>query len=160
MRVLLQRIERHLNDTGVLPTRFGRDAVGDPRLVADIKNGRVPRPETTARILAFIDANRPPPPTPACAALLAALRSKALARFAADMRSQPWRCGPLVGELHRGTLLFAGGGTDANVDRLVANISEHEFALPGLLVADIAVGDLVEDPKGTKIEIEALTLDV
>lgn len=56
MRALLQRIERHLRASGVKPTRFGRDAVGDPRLIGDIKNGREPRPETAARILAFIDA--------------------------------------------------------------------------------------------------------
>ncbi len=56
MRGLLQRIERHLRSSGVKPTRFGRDAIGDPRLVGDMKNGRELRPETTARILAFIDA--------------------------------------------------------------------------------------------------------
>lgn len=160
MRVLLQRIERHLSDTGVLPTRFGRDAVGDPRLVGDLKNGREPRPETTARILAFIDASRPPPPTAACAALLAALRSKAGARFAIEVRSLRWRSGELAGERHRLNLRFAGSAMRESVDRLVADLSEHEFALPGLLVADIAVGDLVESDTGTNVAIEALTLEV
>lgn len=51
---LLQRIERHLRRTGVPPTRFGREAIGDPRLVGDLKNGREPRPATAARVLAFI----------------------------------------------------------------------------------------------------------
>lgn len=55
MRALLQTIERHLRTSGVPPTRFGRDAVGDPRLIGDLRNGREPRPETAARILAFID---------------------------------------------------------------------------------------------------------
>lgn len=55
MRALLQTIERHLRSSGVPPTRFGRDAVGDPRLIGDLRNGREARPETAARILAFID---------------------------------------------------------------------------------------------------------
>lgn len=160
MRVLLQRIERHLSDTGVMPTRFGRDAVGDPRLVGDLKNGREPRPETTARILAYIDASRPPPPTAACAVLLAALGSKAGARFAVDARSLPWRCAELAGERHRLTLRFTGCSTRESVDRLVEGIGEHEFALPDLLVADIAVGDLIENDTGTSVLLEALTLEV
>lgn len=159
MRVLLQRIERHLSDTGVMPTRFGREAVGDPRLVGDLKNGREPRPETAARILAFIEATRPAPPTAACAALLAALRLKAGARFAADARSLPWRCAELAGERHRLTLRFTGDRTGESVDRLVGGIADHEFALPGLLVADISVGDLVEHDKGISVALEALTLE-
>lgn len=55
MRALLPTIERHLRISGVAPTRFGREAVGDPRLIGDLKNGREARPETAARILAFID---------------------------------------------------------------------------------------------------------
>lgn len=55
MRALLQTIERHLRTSGVSPTRFGRDAIGDPRLIGDLRNGREARPETAARILAFID---------------------------------------------------------------------------------------------------------
>lgn len=55
MRALLQTIERHLRRSGVSPTRFGRDAVGDPRLIGDLRNGREARPETAARIFAFID---------------------------------------------------------------------------------------------------------
>lgn len=160
MRNLLQKIERHLSDTGVMPTRFGRDAVGDPRLIADIKNGREPRPETTARILAFIDASRPAPPTAACEALLAALGSIAGRRFAADARSRPWYCAGLAGEWHRLTLRFKGCSTRENVDRLVRQVGEHEFALPGLLVADISVGDLVEDDMGTSVALEALTLEI
>lgn len=56
MQTLLREIERHLRHTGVHGTRFGRDAVGDPRLVGDLRNGREPRPAMTARILAFIAA--------------------------------------------------------------------------------------------------------
>jgi hypothetical protein len=36
------------------PTRFGRQAVGDPRLVSDLQNGRTLRPSTEAKVAAFI----------------------------------------------------------------------------------------------------------
>ena len=52
---LLTRIERHLRVSGVSATRFGRDAVGDPRFVLDLRNGRVPRGATVARVEAHID---------------------------------------------------------------------------------------------------------
>lgn len=57
MKPLLKTIERHLKLTGSTPTRFGRESVGDPRFVADLKNGREPRPVTAERIRAFIDAH-------------------------------------------------------------------------------------------------------
>lgn len=40
---------------GVAPSRFGRDAVGDPSLVADLAGGRQPRAATRAAILAHVD---------------------------------------------------------------------------------------------------------
>lgn len=61
MPSLLHRIRRHLRQTGGTPTRFGRDAVGDPRLVGDLINGREPRPVTAARVIAFIDSREEPP---------------------------------------------------------------------------------------------------
>ena len=51
---LLRAIERHLAATGLSETRFGREAVGDPRLVADLRRGRQPRRETLARIEAAL----------------------------------------------------------------------------------------------------------
>ena len=54
---LLRRIERHLSATGMPPTRFGRDAVGDPRFVFDLRAGREPRPETTRRVLTWLDGS-------------------------------------------------------------------------------------------------------
>jgi hypothetical protein len=52
---LLGRIERHLRRSGTPPTRFGRDALGDPRLVFDLRRGREPRPRVAARISAYLD---------------------------------------------------------------------------------------------------------
>jgi hypothetical protein len=51
---LLSMIERHLRNSGVAPTRFGRDAVNDPRFVLDLRNGREPRPSTAERVSAYI----------------------------------------------------------------------------------------------------------
>jgi len=58
--VLLQNLlsghKRHLRNSGTPPTRFGRDAVGDPRFVLDLRNGREPRARTTQRVSAYIAA--------------------------------------------------------------------------------------------------------
>jgi hypothetical protein len=53
---LLITIEKHLRETGTPPTRFGRDAVRDPRFVLDLRNGREPRPRTIARVAAHLRA--------------------------------------------------------------------------------------------------------
>ena len=37
---LLDRIERHLKESHMSATRFGRRAVGDPRFVLDLRAGR------------------------------------------------------------------------------------------------------------------------
>lgn len=37
---ILRRIELFLRHTGMAPTRFGREAVRDPRLVHDLREGR------------------------------------------------------------------------------------------------------------------------
>ena len=52
---LMRRIERFLKQEHMAPTRFGREAVGDPRLISDIKNGRELRDATIARIQAWLD---------------------------------------------------------------------------------------------------------
>jgi len=51
---LLRRIERHLRRSGISATRFGRDAINDPRLVHDLRKGREPRPITARRIASHI----------------------------------------------------------------------------------------------------------
>lgn len=37
---LLTEIERYLRRSGMSPTRFGREAASDPRLVFDLRRGR------------------------------------------------------------------------------------------------------------------------
>jgi 2,4-dienoyl-CoA reductase-like NADH-dependent reductase (Old Yellow Enzyme family) len=53
---VLRRIERYLRRTNTPATRFGREAVRDPRLVLDLRNGRELRSHTAARISAYLDA--------------------------------------------------------------------------------------------------------
>jgi hypothetical protein len=52
--MLLRQIERFLRQTDMLWTKFGRPAAQAPRFVADLRNGRVPRPGTAARIEEFM----------------------------------------------------------------------------------------------------------
>jgi hypothetical protein len=53
---LLREVEKFLRHSDTAPTRFGRDAVGDPRFVFDLRNGRDPRPQTIARVRAYLEA--------------------------------------------------------------------------------------------------------
>lgn len=50
-----QRIESFLRTHAIPPTRFGRDAVGDPRLVRDLRAGREPRPPLVERVEHFMN---------------------------------------------------------------------------------------------------------
>jgi hypothetical protein len=51
-----RRIELYLRRTQTAATRFGRDAVGDPRFVLDLRKGRELRETTEKRVHAWLDA--------------------------------------------------------------------------------------------------------
>jgi hypothetical protein len=55
---LLFEIDRFLRRTAMPATKFGRLAVQDPRLVHDLRRGRQPGRRMTARVQAFIAAQR------------------------------------------------------------------------------------------------------
>lgn len=55
---LLREVEKFLRVSQTAPTRFGRDAVGDPRFVFDLRRGREPRPDTIARVRAFLESSQ------------------------------------------------------------------------------------------------------
>lgn len=57
--MLLERIERHIKIKRIPPSRFGRDAVGDPRLVFQMREGREPRRATVRRLIDYLDDNEP-----------------------------------------------------------------------------------------------------
>jgi hypothetical protein len=48
-------VSKHLRDTGTPPTRFGREAAGDPRLYGDLRRGRTVGPRLAARVIAYIE---------------------------------------------------------------------------------------------------------
>ena len=53
---LLERIEKHLKVHHISATRFGRRAVGDPRFVLDLRQGRRPRRRTIERLEAYLQS--------------------------------------------------------------------------------------------------------
>ncbi|GAB5349959.1 hypothetical protein [Alteriqipengyuania sp. 357] len=52
--MLIRRIEKFLRETDMPATRFGRLAAQDPRFVLDLRNGRMPRSGTEARVDGFM----------------------------------------------------------------------------------------------------------
>ncbi len=56
-----RRVERFLRDNQMPPTKFGRLAAHDPRLVLDMRMGREVRPETAQRLADFMDNYTPLP---------------------------------------------------------------------------------------------------
>ncbi len=52
---LRRRMEQFLKRTRTSPTRLGLEVTGDPRLVFQIRKGRVPRPLMEAKILAYME---------------------------------------------------------------------------------------------------------
>lgn len=54
--MLLMHVEKHLRRTGIPPTRFGREAVRDPRFVDDLRRGRTVGDRLAARVIAYIAA--------------------------------------------------------------------------------------------------------
>ncbi|PHP19505.1 hypothetical protein N6H05_00440 [Sphingobium sp. WTD-1] len=56
--MLLRTIEKFLRDHQIAPTRFGRDAVRDPRLVFDLRMGRDPGDRVKRRIEHFMNEYR------------------------------------------------------------------------------------------------------
>ncbi|MBS1021907.1 hypothetical protein JK207_07660 [Gluconobacter cerinus] len=62
---VLPFVEALLAREDITPTAFGRLAIGDPRLVPDLRNGRELRRLTRERVFSFITnfASSPCPPT-------------------------------------------------------------------------------------------------
>ena len=53
--MILERIDRYLRRSKTSPSRLGREAVGDPNFVMNLRDGRQPRQATLDRVLAFIE---------------------------------------------------------------------------------------------------------
>ncbi|HKX78240.1 MAG TPA: hypothetical protein VJM34_06965 [Novosphingobium sp.] len=62
---LLQTIANACREHGMAISKFGRLAVGDPRFVIDLRNGRAPRPSTLEQVKTFLaNMERPKPRVP------------------------------------------------------------------------------------------------
>ena len=55
---LLHDVEKFLKVSNTPATRFGREAMGDPRFVFDLRNGREPGVRTVKRVRAFLEIVR------------------------------------------------------------------------------------------------------
>ncbi|MGI8932012.1 MAG: hypothetical protein ACR2FK_06520 [Sphingomicrobium sp.] len=53
---LLRDVEKFLKYSDTPAARFGREAMGDPRFVFDLRRGREPRARTVERVRAFLEA--------------------------------------------------------------------------------------------------------
>ncbi len=58
MGYILREVENFLRSAKIPPARFGREAMGDPRFVFDLRNGREPRPRTIAKVRKFLEAGQ------------------------------------------------------------------------------------------------------
>ncbi len=54
--MLIRTIEKFLRQTDMPATKFGRLATRDPRFVEDLRNGRIPREGTEARVTRFMQS--------------------------------------------------------------------------------------------------------
>ncbi len=52
--MLIRKVEKFMRDHDLPATKFGRLAARDPRFVLDLRMGRIPRPQTEARILRWM----------------------------------------------------------------------------------------------------------
>jgi hypothetical protein len=53
--MLLTLVEAYLGRTGMPPTKFGRAAASDPRLVHDLRRGRTVGDRLRRRVIAYIE---------------------------------------------------------------------------------------------------------
>jgi tRNA-dihydrouridine synthase len=51
---LFRAIELLLEQQGMSASRIGREAIGDPGLVRDLRRGRELRPQTRARLVSYL----------------------------------------------------------------------------------------------------------
>ncbi|MGH6783265.1 MAG: hypothetical protein ACREBP_01430 [Sphingomicrobium sp.] len=102
--------------------------------------------------------------SPAAAALYRALVARAqLPRdqvLLTAIRTVDWQSLTLSGERHEIGLKLTGPGSDAAATTLCDGLDDAEFAIPGLIVADIGLAGPPRPAAGGSIEIslEALTI--
>jgi hypothetical protein len=53
--MLLTQVETYLRRTGMPPTKFGREAVRDPRFVHDLRRGRTVGDRLLRQVISYIE---------------------------------------------------------------------------------------------------------
>jgi hypothetical protein len=53
---LLRDVERFLKAGKLSAARFGREVMGDPRFVFDLRQGREPKPQTVEKVKAYLES--------------------------------------------------------------------------------------------------------
>lgn len=91
----------------------------------------------------------------ALAALLRALKPELGEFRIEEAESTAWASATFAGGRHVATLELAGADGACRAATVADGIAEREFALPGLLVADIAAARM----SGASLTIEALILE-
>lgn len=153
---LLSDIDRYLHRTGVSETTFGRRAVNDPRLIRDLRRGRVPGPRVCARVEAIVagaTAN-------AHAFERAVVRSAGQAGVTLSVerhRAVAWHSATFSGDRHE---LVVGATAEGGVADWAARLPTMELVIPSYLLADLRVplceriGDIM------RVRIEGLTVAI
>lgn len=104
------------------------------------------------------------PMSAAASGLLRALLGRARAGrdriLLTELRSADWQSLTLTGERHEISLRIRPPDAEDLVRRLIDGLEEAEFAIPGQIVADIAMaGETERSPDGSiALTIEALTV--
>ena len=77
-----------------------------------------------------------------------------------EFRSVEWQSLTFVGERHQVAFRLVGPNADEALHRLASGLAEAEWAIPGHIVADIAVAGppRYEDGGAITVDLEALTI--
>ncbi|HKX91638.1 MAG TPA: hypothetical protein VJM15_04345 [Sphingomicrobium sp.] len=104
------------------------------------------------------------PMSAAGSALLRALVARAAVRrdriLLIEFRSTEWQSLTFIGERHEICLRVLGPQSGCAAERLTQGLANAEFAIPGHIVADIAVADTPApaDDGSMTVRLEALTI--
>lgn len=163
---LIWHIEKYLRATGMSPSLFGRESAKDPKLVFDLRNGRIPGNRLSTRVRTYMDERGEKAPLPRATVTRPAIsanrlyptppleRSRAnverelravLASLFGERatltayRERPWASATFIGARHYLTWEIRGEEHAAHADTIDALIGEYEFTIRGHIVADALV---------------------
>lgn len=77
-----------------------------------------------------------------------------------ELTSRKWASVTFRGQRHGLTFYLEGEGAENEAERFVSGLAASQFDLPGHLLADVSVLSQERRPGRTKIQIEALTVEV